>query len=125
MEPLRQQTRIVKWVVWLAFVVASTLIIVAGYVGWWYLGQVRPDGEPGDDIAFTVLETDTVDSLAGRLKDEGLIVDESVFKWYVEQKGGLEITPGFYLLAHQRPRRQCVVPVAHAAGTDVPAGHVP
>ena len=32
-EPLRRQTRIVKWVVWLAFVLATVLIIVAGYVG--------------------------------------------------------------------------------------------
>lgn len=97
-EPLRYQTRLVKWVVWLSFALVSTLIIVAGYVGWWYLGQVQPDGEPGDDLAFTVLETDTIDSLAERLLAEGLIVDDSVFKWYVEQKGGLEITPGFYLL---------------------------
>jgi UPF0755 protein len=97
-EPLRQQTRIVKWVVWTAFVVVMMLIVVAGYVGWWYLGQVKPDGERGDDVAFTVLETDTLDSLASRLEAEGLIVDESVFKWYVERQGGLEITPGFYSL---------------------------
>jgi UPF0755 protein len=97
-EPLRHQTRIVKWVVWLSFALASLLIIVAGYVGWWYLGRVQPDGVRGDDVAFTVLETDTIDSLAQRLQAEGLIVDESVFKWYVDQKGGLEITPGFYLL---------------------------
>lgn len=97
-EPLRQQTRIVKWVVWLAFALVIVLIIVAGYVGWWYLGQVRPDGEPGEDVAFTVLETDTLDSLARRLEAQDLIVDGSVFKWYVERKGGLEITPGFYSL---------------------------
>ncbi len=97
-EPLRQQTRIVKWVVWLAFLMVIVLIVVAGYVGWWYLGQVRPDGEPGDDVAFTVLETDTIDSLAQRLQAEGLIVDEATFKWYIERKGGLEITPGFYSL---------------------------
>ena len=74
------------------------LIIVAGYVGWWYLGQVKPDGERGGAVAFTVLETDTLDSLASRLQAEGLIVDESVFRWYVERQGGLEITPGFYSL---------------------------
>lgn len=97
-EPLRQQTRIVKWVVWLAFLMVILLIVVAGYVGWWYLGQVRPDGDPGDDVAFTVLETDTIDSLSQRLQAEGLIVDEATFKWYIERKGGLEITPGFYSL---------------------------
>ena len=97
-EPIRQQTRIVKWVVWLALALVMMLILLAGYVGWWYLGQVKPDGERGDDVAFTVLETDTLDSLASRLAAEGLIVDESVFKWYVERQGGLEITPGFYSL---------------------------
>ena len=30
-EPLRQQTRIVKWVVWVAFALVVMLIIVAGY----------------------------------------------------------------------------------------------
>ncbi len=97
-EPLRQQTRIMKWVVWIAFALVAMLIIVAGYVGWWYLGQVKPDGETGEQVAFTVLETDTIDSLAARLEAEGLVVDQSVFKWYVERKGGLEITPGFYTL---------------------------
>ncbi len=96
-EPLRRQTRILKWVVWLALAMVALLIVVAGYVGWWYLGKVRPDGERAE-VAFTVLETDTLDSLASRLEDEGLIVDESVFTWYVERKGGLEITPGFYQL---------------------------
>ena len=97
-EPLRQQTRLVKWVVWIAFALVVMLIIVAGYVGWWYLDQTRPDTEPGDAVAFTVLETDTLDSLSTRLVDEGFVVDESVFKWYVERKGGLDLTPGFYQL---------------------------
>ncbi len=97
-EPLRQQTRIVKWVVWVAFVLVAVTITVAGYVGWWYLGQTRPDAEPGDPVAFTVLETDTLDSLTTRLVDDGFVADESVFKWYVERKGGLELTPGFYQL---------------------------
>ena len=74
------------------------LIIVAGYVGWWYLDQTTPEGGAGDPVAFTVLETDTLDSLTARLESEGFIVDESVFKWYVERKGGLELTPGFYEL---------------------------
>jgi UPF0755 protein len=97
-EPLRRQTRIVKWVVWISFALVMALIMVAGYVGWWYLGQVRPDGEAGDSVAFTVLESDTIDSLASRLEAEGFIADESVFRWYVERKGGLEINPGFYQL---------------------------
>src|SRR5690606_9576860 len=71
---------------------------IAGWVGWWYVGQVRPDGEPGEPVAFTVEETDTLDSVTVRLQAAGLIVDGDVFKWYVEQKGGLELTPGYYQL---------------------------
>jgi UPF0755 protein len=97
-EPLRQQTRIVKWVVWVAFALAVVMILVAGYVGWWYLGRTKPEGERGGPVAFTVLETDDLDSLTTRLLDEGFIVDGPVFKWYVERQGGLEITPGFYQL---------------------------
>ena len=97
-EPLRQQTRIVKWVVWASFVIVVGLVLVAGYVGWWYLGQTAPEGEPGAPVAFNVTELDTLDTLTDRLVVEGFVEDASVFKWYVERKGGLEITPGFYQL---------------------------
>lgn len=97
-EPLRRQTRLVKWTVWCALVLAAVLIVTAGWIGWWYLGQVNPDGPPGEAEAFTVLATDDIDSLSARLQANGFIVDESVFKWYVERKGGLEITPGYYQL---------------------------
>lgn len=97
-EPVRQQTRIVKWVVWVAFVVVIGLILVAGYVGWWYLGKAKPDGEPGAPQAFTVTVTDTMVSVSERLQDSGFVVDAEVFRWYVDQQGGLDLTPGFYQL---------------------------
>ncbi len=95
-EPLRRQTRLVKWAVWLAYAVIIVLVLVAGYVGWWYLDQVRPEGELSEPVAFTVLEIDTVETLADRLEREGFIVDQSVFLWYVERQGGLDVAPGFY-----------------------------
>ena len=79
-EPLRQQTRIVKWVVWMAFVMVMMLIVVAGYVGWWYLGQVKPDGERGDDVAFTVLETDTLDLVLHHFLKTNEEIDEVASK---------------------------------------------
>ena len=95
-EPLRRQTRIVKWVVWVALVLVAVLVIVAGYVGWWYLGKVTPEGDLTEPIAFTVQERDTLDTLSDRLEQQGFVEDASVFRWYVDRKGGLELTPGFY-----------------------------
>ncbi len=97
-EALRRQTRIVKWAVWFSLALVGVLIIVAGYVGWWYLGKVQPEGDSGAAVPFTVVAGDDIDSLATRLEADGLIVDASVFRWYVERQGGLEITPGFYQL---------------------------
>lgn len=97
-EPVRHQTRIVKWFVWVAFVLVVGLILVAGYVGWWYLGNVRPDGEPGPPREFNVAVTDTMMSVSERLEEEGFVVDAEVFRWYVDRQGGLDLTPGFYQL---------------------------
>lgn len=97
-EPVRRQTRIVKWVVWVAFVVVIGLILVAGYLGWWYLDRVRPDGDTGPPVEFTVTATDTMLSVSERLEEQGFVVDADVFRWYVDQQGGLDLTPGFYQL---------------------------
>ncbi|MFP5489431.1 MAG: endolytic transglycosylase MltG [Acidimicrobiia bacterium] len=95
-EPVRQQTRIVKWVVWAALVLTVVLVLVAGYVGWWYLERVQPEGEAGPPRAFTVTTTDTMLSVSERLQVEGFVVDAEVFRWYVDQQGGVDLTPGFY-----------------------------
>ena len=47
---------------------------------------------------FTVEEGETLESLSERLEVEGIIVNAGVFRWYVEDKGGLELTPGYYQL---------------------------
>lgn len=97
-ERLRTERRVLKWVVWATMVAAVIAILVAGAVGWWYLGKINPEGAPGDVQSFTVNEFDTVESVAVRLADEGLISDPGIFEWYVAREGGLELTPGFYEL---------------------------
>lgn len=97
-ERLRTERRVLKWVVWATMVAAMIAILVAGAVGWWYLGKINPEGAPGDVQSFTVNEFDTVESVAVRLADEGLITDPGIFEWYVAREGGLELTPGFYEL---------------------------
>jgi len=97
-ERLRRETRPIKWVVWTSMVVAIVAILVAGAVGWWYLGKINPEGAPGEVISFTVAEDDDLESLSERLVEQGLVSDAGVFEWYVEREGGLEVTPGYYEL---------------------------
>ncbi len=95
-ERLRGDRRIVKWVVWASMAVAVVAILIAGFVGWWYLGKINPEGAPGDIQSFTVNEQDDLESVSLRLADAGLITDPDIFEWYVEREGGLELTPGYY-----------------------------
>jgi UPF0755 protein len=97
-ERLRRQTRPLKWVVYTLMVLILAAILIAGAVGWWYLGRINPEGAVGDVQNFTVAETDDLDSMSQRLEDEGLVSDAGVFRWYVERNGGIEIIPGFYQL---------------------------
>jgi len=97
-ERLRVQTRTVKWVAYAAMVLAVALILVAGALGMWYVGQINPEGAPSGPVSFTVQPGETVDSLSRRLELRGLIEDAGVFRWYVDRNGGLELTPGYYEL---------------------------
>lgn len=95
-ERLRRQTRPIKWLVYLAMTLTIIAIMIAGAIGWWYLGKINPAGAPGDVQSFTVSETDDLQSISEHLLDQGLISDAGVFRWYVERNGGLEITPGYF-----------------------------
>ena len=57
-ERLRRQTRPLKWLVYGSMVVMVIVILIAGAVGWWYLGKINPPGAPGDVQNFTVAEGD-------------------------------------------------------------------
>ena len=97
-ERVRRQTRPVKWLAYTAMSLIIVTIMIAGAVGWWYLGKINPEGDPGPLQNFTVAEAETFDSLSERLLDEGFVDDVGVWEWYVERNGGLEIVPGFYQL---------------------------
>jgi UPF0755 protein len=97
-ERLRVQTRTLKWVAYGALALVNVLIVVAGLVGWWYIGRLNPPGEATAPVSFTVEAGETVDSLSDRLEAEGFITDAGVFRWYVDHHGGLEPTPGYYEL---------------------------
>ena len=95
-ERLRRQTRVFKWTVYGLMCLTIVMVMVAGAVGWWYVQKLNPEGEPGPVQSFTVAEAETLETLADRLEDEGLISDANVFEQYVDRNGGLEITPGYY-----------------------------
>jgi UPF0755 protein len=95
-ERLRGQRRSLKWLVWASMAIAVVAILIAGGVGWWYLGKINPEGEPGDVVSFTVNEADNLETVALRLADEGLVSDPGIFEWYVGREGGIELTPGYY-----------------------------
>lgn len=97
-ERLRTQTRTIKWLAYSLMVLAIVVVLVAGAVGWWYLGKLNPDGEPTAPISFTVEANDTLRTISERLEAEGIVTDAAVFRWYVEHHGGLELTPGYYEL---------------------------
>ena len=81
-------------------------VLVAGLVGYgahkyWYLQQVNPSGQADASELFQVTENDDLSTLSKRLKIEGFIVNDSVFRSYASSEGGLEIIPGYYTLRPQ------------------------
>ena len=95
-ERLRRQTRPIKWIVYTAMVLGIVMIMIAGAVGWWYLGQINPRVPPATCRASRCSRTTISTRSPQRLLEQGLISDVGVFEWYVDRNGGLEITPGYY-----------------------------
>ena len=87
-----------KWIVYVIGTLAIVAILVGGAVGWWYIRQVNPSGEGRVTQNFTVNEADTLETVSVRLQDEGFITNARVFRFYVNHKGKLDLTPGYYAL---------------------------
>jgi UPF0755 protein len=97
-EHAPRQRRVLKWVV---FTVSSLLVVsllTAGGIGWWYIRQVNPSGGAVTAINFTVVPTDTLESVSVKLQELGVITNARVFRYYVRSKGGITFTPGYYEL---------------------------
>jgi hypothetical protein len=90
-EPSRRASWYVRWAVYSLFVILTVGVLAAGSLGWWYLNEINPKGDPGIAVNFTVNPGETVDSLSVRLQDDGFISNARVFRWYVERQGGLEL----------------------------------
>ncbi|MFM8267772.1 MAG: endolytic transglycosylase MltG [Ilumatobacteraceae bacterium] len=88
----------VRWAVWLMLAAAVIGTGVFGGIGLWYTEKINPPGDPGAAVTFTVGEDDTLETVSERLAEAGLISEPWVFRWYVDRKGGLPLTPGYYQL---------------------------
>lgn len=76
--------------------VATVLLVGAG--GLWVVHQLNPGGTPGVAVNFTVNEGDTLDAVVGRLDDQGIIGNATLFSWYARSRGGIALLPGYYSL---------------------------
>ena len=86
----------------IAISVVMTVVLSVGGTAMWYLRQVNPPDEvsSGKPLAtnFTVNQGDSLISVSNRLEQEGFIVNASVFRWYAERKGGIDLQPGYFSL---------------------------
>lgn len=87
-----------KWLLRLGLAAVVVGAVVFGGYQYWYLRQVNPPGEDAVATVFTVTENDDLESISRRLREEGIIVNDGVFRRYVEGEGGVEIVPGLYTL---------------------------
>ena len=86
----------------IALSVVMTVVLSVGGTAMWYLRQVNPPDEvsSGKSLTtnFTVNQGDSLISVSNRLEQEGFIVNASVFRWYAERKGGIDLQPGYFSL---------------------------
>lgn len=95
-EELRKHRPRFRWIVYTMGLLGIIAIVVAGLVGLWYVRKVNPPGDAGAAITFTVNKDDTLDKVADRLEQVGLVTDAGLFKFYVDHHGGLKLTAGYY-----------------------------
>ncbi len=97
-EKSPRKRRVFKWFVFVAAWLLVIAVLIGGSIGWWYIRQVNPSGDPQQTVSFAVTPTDTLQSVSVRLQDAKVITNARVFRFYVDHKGGLKLTPGNYQL---------------------------
>lgn len=86
---------ILSTVIWL--VIAVAIGTALGRMAWLCASDVLAFGREDQIVKFTVTQDDTIDSIAQKLQQAGLIRYPKLFKWYVDiSDSGLEIDPGTY-----------------------------
>jgi len=84
--------RVLKGTPWalIFIVVVFGAIFFAGYRGVrWGNDQLWPPGDPGtEEIPLNFTEGDTASNISGRLAEQGILVNENFYAWYVRLNGG-------------------------------------
>ncbi len=97
-EPLRRSRRSARYVGFSILGLLVVLLLVAGAAGLWLTRQLNPPGETKAPVNFTVNPGDTIESISKRLKAQGIITNDAVFRWYADHKQHVDIQPGYYTL---------------------------
>jgi UPF0755 protein len=100
-EPLRRSRPAARYIGFGILIVFVVMLLVAGAGGLWLSRQLNPPGAAGAPVNFTVNAGDTMDAVSKRLKAQGIITNDAVFRWYASHKQKVDLQPGYYTL---RPR---------------------
>jgi UPF0755 protein len=95
-EKLRPNRSIPRFVGFFGALLLVAGLLIAGGVAVWTVRQVNPSGKAGEKINFTVEANDDMQTLSDRMESGGIVTSAKVFRWYVKQKGGLNLQPGYY-----------------------------
>lgn len=90
-DPLRGPAR------HLVVVLVATLLLLGGGA-LWVVHQLNPGVDSRAAVTFTVNEGDSLESVAARLDDAGIIENRTLFRWYARTRGGIALLPGYYAL---------------------------
>jgi len=93
-----RRSRVLRWVALGIALVVVVAAVVGGFIGLWLIRQINPGGTSDEAETFIVSDTDSLVSIATRLKAQGFITHSGVFQWYVKRDGSLEAEPGYYTL---------------------------
>ena len=95
-EALHPQRPVAKWVSFGALALVNLLIVIVGFIGWWYVRQANPSGGVGAPVAVEIASGETLHDLSVQLEQQGIVQSAAFFRRYVNDHGGLTPTPGRY-----------------------------
>jgi UPF0755 protein len=97
-ERPRRSRRTARYIGFSLLALFVVMLLVAGAGGLWLTRQLNPPGVASAPVNFTVNPGDSIDSISKRLKAQGIITNDAVFRWYADHKADFQLQPGYYTL---------------------------